>query len=162
MRGLQLWKIYEEKPQRRWSTTQSFWQLRKDSEGLLEQLNNSQTALRWADSSWQGFPQRVAAGEQSVLHIQQQLDDLYRTQRAMMQQTVSEFLDQLSLRLTDYLAQTRLSIARLYDDALQNQVARGDYSAEPAPASTSISKPTSTPTPISTTGNAVTAGGSDE
>jgi len=160
MRGLQLWKIYEEKPQRRWSTTQSFWQLRKDSEGLLEQLNNSQTALRWADSSWQGFPQRVAAGEQSVVRIQQQLDDLYRTQRAMMQQTVSEFLDQLSLRLTDYLAQTRLSIARLYDDALQNQVASGDYSAEPA--STSAPTSTSTSTSISTTRNAATAGGSDE
>lgn len=127
MRGLQLWTIYEEKPERRWNSNQAYWQLRKDSELLLEQLDNSREALVWADSSWKGFPLKVNTAQRNVSRLQQETKALAQQQQQKMRDMVHEFLNKLEIRLTDYLAQSRLSIARLYDDALQNNVAGGGY-----------------------------------
>lgn len=125
MRGLQLWAIYENKPERRWSSNRTFWQLRKGSEQLLEQLENSREALTWADSSWKGFPQKVDIAQKNVSRLQQTTRVLAQQQQQQMRDMVHEHLNQLTVRLTDYLAQSRLSIARLYDDALQNNIIDG-------------------------------------
>lgn len=127
MRGLQLWTIYEEKPERRWDSNQAYWQLRSESELLLEQLDNSREALLWADSSWKGFPQKVGVADRKVAQLQLATEALIQQQQQQVRDMVHEFLNGLKTRLTDYLAQSRLSIARLYDDALQNNVAGGGY-----------------------------------
>lgn len=90
-------------------------------------MSNSRKALAWADSSWKGFPQQVQRSEQKVLQLQQQVERLYQQQHEAMRVVIHEFLNNLEVRLTDYLAQSRLSIARLYDDALQNNVAAGGH-----------------------------------
>ena len=48
---------------------------------------------------------------------------LQHNERQFLQQQISGYLDELTVRVTDYQAQARLSIARLYDDALQINVA---------------------------------------
>ncbi|WP_419810400.1 hypothetical protein [Bacterioplanoides sp.] len=122
VRGVQLWNIYQDQPQRRWQTQQSFWQLRKNSEQLSGQLANSHTALAWANSSWQGFPQQLSQARQQLAQQQQQVALLDQQQREQLAAQVQHYLTDLDGRLSDYLAQSRLSIARLYDDALQNYV----------------------------------------
>lgn len=122
VRGVQLWNIYQDKPERRWQAQQSFWQLRKNSEQLAEQLSNSRIALSWANSSWQGFPQQVSQALQRAAAQQQRVDVIYLQQREQLLARVQQHLNDLDIRLSDYLAQSRLSIARLYDDALQNHV----------------------------------------
>lgn len=122
-RGLQLWRIYENRPQRQWSSAQAFWQLQADIANLYEQLANTRTALQWADSSWQGFPQRVSAMQQRLQQQRQQLLALQQQQNNAVQQQVTDYMNALTVRITDYLAQARLSVARLYDDALQQNIA---------------------------------------
>ncbi|PIQ41984.1 MAG: hypothetical protein COW58_00870, partial [Thalassolituus sp. CG17_big_fil_post_rev_8_21_14_2_50_53_8] len=51
---------------------------------------------------------------------------LHEQQREQIIAHVSRHMTELDVRITDYLAQARLSIARLYDDSLQQQVAGGE------------------------------------
>lgn len=125
VRGLQLWQVYETKPQRRWHIRQGYQQLRISGQQLQQQLNNSRLALQWADSSWHGFPQRIRQAEARLAVVLKQVDGLYHRQRQNLRYDVDNYLQALDQRLTDYLAQTRLSIARLYDDALQQHVTAG-------------------------------------
>jgi len=125
-RGLQLWRIYEEKPDRQWQAQKNYWQLQGVTSALLEQLENTRTALTWADSSWQGFPQRVAQQQRLLEQQEKRLQQLHQQQREQIIAHVSRHMTELDERITDYLAQARLSIARLYDDSLQQQVAGGE------------------------------------
>ena len=125
-RGLQLWRIYEEKPERQWQAQKNYWQLQGVTSSLLEQLDNTRTALAWADSSWVGFPQRVARQQVALQQQEQQLQQLHKQQREQIIRRVSQHMAELDVRITDYLAQARLSVARLYDDSLQQQIAGGE------------------------------------
>lgn len=124
-RGLQLWRIYEEKPQRQWLAQKNYWQLQGVTSELLEQLENTRTALTWADSSWQGFPQRVAQQQQRLKQQETRLQQLHDQQQEQIIAHAQRHMTDLDVRITDYLAQARLSIARLYDDSLQQQVVSG-------------------------------------
>ena len=93
---------------------------------MLEQLDNTRTALAWADSSWVGFPQRVARQQVALQQQEQQLQQLHKQQREQIIRRVSQHMAELDVRITDYLAQARLSVARLYDDSLQQQIAGGE------------------------------------
>ncbi|WP_430462583.1 hypothetical protein ACQUQU_07300 [Thalassolituus sp. LLYu03] len=122
-RGLELWQIYEFKPERQWQANNAYWALQSDISDLQEQLNNTRAALTWADSSWQGFPQQVITMQQRLAQQKAQLARLRDAEQAGIQRQIQDYLDSLTVRITDYLAQTRLSVARLYDDALQKNIA---------------------------------------
>ncbi len=119
VRGLQLWRIYEHKPQRRWDVNRAYWQLQTESGDLLEQLNNTREALDWADSSWRGFPRQVEDAQQRIQQLMVQTDAVFNAEYRNLEGLTGDYLTALEQRITDYQAQARLSIARLYDDALQ-------------------------------------------
>lgn len=131
-RGLLLWSVYEYTPERRWQARDAFWKLQADISSLYEQLNNTRSALSWANSSWQGFPQQVAVMRQRLLVQQQQLTAMKATETQVVHEQVRNHVATLKLRITDYLAQARLAIARLYDDALQQNIAEQEEGAENA------------------------------
>ncbi|MFP6789413.1 MAG: hypothetical protein VB954_05485 [Thalassolituus sp.] len=122
MRGIQLWNIYEQEPQRRWDTTRHHWKLRAVTEQLLVQVENTRTSLEWADSSWKGFPERVTRLQQSLNIQLAQVEELHQRQLDDLQTMTDEYLTTLRARLNEYLAQSRLAIARLYDDSLQRKM----------------------------------------
>ncbi|MCA6062571.1 tetratricopeptide repeat protein [Thalassolituus marinus] len=122
-RGIQFWKIYENRPQREWDSQNAYWALQSEVSDLQTQLTNTRTAISWADSSWQGFPQRIERAVAALNQTASQLQALQHNERQFLQQQISGYLDELTVRVTDYQAQARLSIARLYDDALQINVA---------------------------------------
>ncbi len=122
MRGIQLWNIYEQEPQRRWDTTQDYWKLRAVTEQLLVQVENTRTSLEWADSSWKGFPERVSTLQQSLNIQLAQLEELQQRQFDDLVTMTDDYLTLLRTRLNAYLAQSRLAIARLYDDSLQRRM----------------------------------------
>jgi hypothetical protein len=122
MRGIQLWNIYEQEPQRRWDTTRHHWKLRAVTEQLLVQVENTRTSLEWADSSWKGFPERVTKLQQSLNIQLAQVEELHQRQLDDLQTMTDEYLTTLRARLNEYLAQSRLAIARLYDDSLQRKM----------------------------------------
>jgi len=123
VRGVQLWLIYENKPQRRWDVNVSYWKLQSLTAELMQQLNNTREALSWADSSWKGFPQQVTDAQKRISQLQTKVQQAWDIQYYALETIVADHLNALEQRITDYQAQARLSVARLYDDALQQQLA---------------------------------------
>lgn len=122
MRGLQLWAIYEAQPQRQWDTQRDHMIMRAETDKLFAQLENTRTSLIWADSSWRGFPERVNAAQSNVDTALEQVEALQQRQETVLTEITQNYLTELDERLTLYLAQSRLALARLYDDSLQNEM----------------------------------------
>ncbi len=130
MRGLQLWSIYEAQPQRKWDTERDHMILRSETDKLFRQLENTRTSLIWADSSWRGFPERVGQLQQRVAALDSDVAGIQRDQEALLTEMTRQHLTELDERLTLYLAQARLALARLYDDSLQNEFGSPEYEPE--------------------------------
>ena len=130
MRGLQLWSIYEAQPQRKWDTERDHMILRSETDKLFRQLENTRTSLIWADSSWRGFPERVGQLQQRVAALDSDVAGIQRDQEALLTEMTRQHLTELDERLTLYLAQARLTLARLYDDSLQNEFGSLEYEPE--------------------------------
>lgn len=127
IRGLQLWKVHENKPSRRLQASDSLLALHTQTKKLMTQLENSRQSLSWSNSSWKGFPVRVNRQQQALEKIKAKTRKLYERQRQLTIALANNYMNSLKERVTDYLAQTRLSIARLYDEELQRHVASSDF-----------------------------------
>lgn len=136
-RGLLLWNLYEQQPERRLQVHQHWWQLQQQTEQLQQQLQHSRLALQWTKDRGQGLDPRLAASQQQVAGLQQRLQRVQQTQEAQLLQQLQAHLQQLQNQLQDYQAQARLAIARLYDNALQQNInlaaGRAAASAEAQP-----------------------------
>jgi len=130
MRGLQLWSIYEAQPQRKWDTERDHMILRSETDKLFRQLENTRTSLMWADSSWRGFPERVRQLQQRVAALDASVAEIQSDQETLLTDMARAHLSELDERLTLYLAQARLALARLYDDSLQNEFGSLEYEAD--------------------------------
>lgn len=122
VRGVLLWNMYEQQPQRRWQVTSEFWQLRQNLDELNTQLTNTRLALEWSGSSWQGFAPRLAVLRADIAKIEQRITRLKAQQSQELQLALQTHLQQTRERLTQYQIQVRLSIARMHDDELQQQL----------------------------------------
>jgi len=121
MRGLQLWSIYEAQPQRKWDTERDHMILRSETDTLFRQLESTRTSLAWADSSWRGFPERVQVLKSRIAAADERVGQLQQAQEELLTEMARDHLTELDERLTLYLAQARLALARLYDDSLQQE-----------------------------------------
>ncbi|MEK9765566.1 MAG: hypothetical protein VW274_03740 [Thalassolituus sp.] len=126
VRGLQLWEIYKHQPQRKWDTERDHMILRSETDRLFRQLENTRTSLSWADSSWRGFPQQVGAMQRRIANADAGIARLQDNQEELLNQLARDYLTGMDERLTLYLAQSRLALARLYDDSLQRETSEFD------------------------------------
>ena len=145
MRGLQLWSIYEAQPQRKWDTERDHMILRSETDKLFRQLENTRTSLIWADSYWQGFPERVQQLKARIVELDVIVADLQQEQESVLTDMARDYLTELDERLTLYLAQARLALARLYDDSLQQE-----FGSEPVTSSAESTRDVKASTPEQT------------
>ena len=145
MRGLQLWSIYEAQPQRKWDTERDHMILRSETDKLFRQLENTRTSLIWADSYWQGFPERVQQLKTRIVELDVIVADLQQEQESVLTDMARDYLTELDERLTLYLAQARLALARLYDDSLQQE-----FGSEPVTSSAESTRDVKASTPEQT------------
>ncbi len=122
MRGLLLWQVNEARPQRQWDADSDHMALRNETDRLFAQLEYTRNSLIWADSSWKGFMPRIEALRLDAVSLQAYSRTMHRMQKDYVIALVQEDMNTLDKRLTLYLAQTRLALARLYDDALQQNL----------------------------------------
>ncbi len=124
MRGLLLWQVTEARPQRKWDADSDHLMLRNETDRLFAQLEYTRNSLVWADSSWKGFMPRIEQLRLSAVSLQAYSRSLHRMQKEYVVSLVQDDMNSLDKRLTLYLAQTRLALARLYDDALQRSLSQ--------------------------------------
>ena len=129
VKGVFLWHMQETKPSKQWQLRQQLVVLDELIKRSNRQLLQTRLAMQWAPEAWQGMAQRVndllrttTATKAMALAAKQQS----KQQLTLM---ANAELTDLHQRINDYLSQTRLSIARLYDDALQNTMNSDSTSA---------------------------------
>jgi len=123
VQGILAWQMNETKPQREWQLTKELVQLKSLISDAERQLVEAKVALVWSPSSWQGLDKRIETLLAQVSLLRKQADQNLEISRQSLVSVAAQYVDGERLRIRDYLGQTRLSIARLYDDALQRQVA---------------------------------------
>lgn len=124
LRGTQLWHNNAELPERRWQAVQALQQMQQAMAQTQQQRQHTEIVLRWMQGDWQNLSQRLSEQQQFGVELVQRLSLLQQRQQNALQQRADQHLQELDQRLLDYLGQTRLAIARLYDDLLQQQIER--------------------------------------
>ncbi len=123
VRGVLVWQMNEERPERERVVGLEIRQLREQLALLNIQLNHSQIALSGSVTGWQGYTARIAQAKQKIQSLQQGISLLEQHQQQQIIASVQNDLLQQQQKLTQYLAQARLALARLYDDHLQRSLA---------------------------------------
>jgi len=130
VQGVFLWQMNTAKVQKQWGLKQQLVAMDRLINNAETQLIETRLANKWSPASWKGMKARIL----TILAKTSELRDLSEKARierkAALLVESSEFLNDFTHRINDYLSQSRLSIARLYDDALQDYVATGDLNAE--------------------------------
>lgn len=131
--GLQGWKVFKQVPVRRWETVKVYLELGHEVNAIAEQL----AGLQQLEQQLQQHQVHLASRKQRLNGMIERLDELIVSLEPLRQRQknhvvtlAGEHLNMLDSRLKEYLATTRLSIARLYDNELRrnaNSVDEGDY-----------------------------------
>src|SRR5690554_2528923 len=129
-RGVLVWQMLEERPQRQRLANNDMWQLRQQLALLETQLNHSQMALAASVTSWQGFVARIDESKQKIENLQQSISQLEQRLQQQIVANVQSDLQKQELKLTHYLAEARLALARLYDDHLQQKIITASVGGE--------------------------------
>lgn len=129
-RGVLVWQMTKGQAQDEWLVTKHIWQLRSQVDQLNKQLTRSQSALEWSQTDWQGYAVRVDQSKQTIQQLQQNISQLQQQKQQQIIARVQSDLNQQQEKLTHYLAQARLALARLYDNHLQQHLANAGAGGE--------------------------------
>ena len=129
VKGILLWEMNESKPHMQWQLKRDLAKTKGYVIGAKRQLLEARLADKWSDSSWQDLDVRVDALLQKTQGINRQAAAATAESKRNLLLKAEGFLTAQYHRINEYLAHSRLSIARLYDDALQRQLAQGDLSS---------------------------------
>lgn len=129
-RGVMLWQMYEQEPSRSFYADRNFIELAQTLDTLHEQLTHSQTALAWAATGYQGLEARITHELGQVQSLLQQVKAAQQQHEEQLMQQINLALHSQKTQLLGYQAQARLALARLYDDALQSQLAESKGDAQ--------------------------------
>ena len=126
VRGVFLWLMNEKKPAKQWQLKKELIAMRDLIKRTDTQLLETRLAHQWSPSAWRGMKERVLALLEKTSAIKQSAMQVKQESKLALVVESKQYLDDLTYRINDYLSQARLSIARLYDDALQRYVASGE------------------------------------
>lgn len=131
--GVQQWRIHEQEPERFWQQEKELRKLRDQAIVLDEQLaatTRMQEQMAGFYAATDSSLATIQSTYQKLEQLESQLGNLKTAQQQRVVSTAREHLDMLRNRLRDYLATTRLSIARLYDAELRRTQKEGEANAQ--------------------------------
>jgi hypothetical protein len=131
VKGVLLWQMNEVKPKMQWQLQSDLMKTKKYITQAKRQLLETRLADKWTQSSLQGMDRRVDEVLLKTVALKKVTKQVEVEAKGALLSKFNAFLLVQKRRINDYLAQSRLSIARLYDDALQQEIALDDV---PSPA----------------------------
>lgn len=126
VKGVLLWQMNEVKPQMQWQLQSDLIKTKAYITQTKRQLLETRLANKWSTSAWQGLDSRVDKVLIQTTSLKTFAEQVKVEARDALLAKFESYLLVQKHRVNDYLAQSRLSIARLYDDALQRRMALGD------------------------------------
>jgi len=128
VKGVFLWQMNAKKVSKQWELKRQLVAMDRLIKKADIQLLETRLANRWSPASWQGMKAKVVTILTKTSALKKLAEQATVESKAALVVDSKEFLDGLTHRINDYLSQSRLSIARLYDEALQRYVANGELS----------------------------------
>lgn len=128
VKGVFLWQMNAKKVNKQWELKRQLVAMDRLIKKADIQLLETRLANRWSPASWQGMKAKVVTILTKTSALKKLAEQATVESKAALVVDSKEFLDGLTHRINDYLSQSRLSIARLYDEALQRYVANGELS----------------------------------
>ena len=126
--GIQAWKVFKEAPIRRWETVKAYAELGNQVNEASEKLDGlvqlESQLVRFDESSDKRL-QKMKVALVKLSDLGSRLEDLRQRQQATVVVLAEHHLTMLNDRLKEYLATTRLAIARLYDNELRRNANSG-------------------------------------
>lgn len=130
VKGLLAWNVNEQRPAREWAVKKQIVNLEQTIKKAQMQLIETKVSLVWSPQAWKGMSDRIKVMQKQVGIVKGMADTAKQDSKDAILRAAREHLAQQKSRITDYLALTRLSVARLYDDALQESIAAGGFGSD--------------------------------
>lgn len=126
VKGVFLWQMNSTKVNKQWGLKQQLVTMERLIKNADIQLIETRLASQWSPASWQGMKAKIITTLKKTSELRVLAGQAKIESKASLLIDSSAFLNDFTYRINDYLSQSRLSIARLYDDALQEYVATGE------------------------------------
>lgn len=128
VKGVFIWNMNEDKPYKQWALKKELLATEKAIKKTELQLSETLFAKQRSPEAWVGMIDRIDNLLAKVIKTKQFALGAKATSKDALLIITKDYLNDLIYRVNDYLAKTRISIARLYDDALQKNISEGAFS----------------------------------
>jgi len=130
VKGVFLWQMNTAKVNKQWELKKQLVAMERLINEADIQLIETRLASQWSPASWQGMKAKILTILTKTSELKKLAKQAKVESKASLLAVASDFLNDFTYRINDYLSQSRLSIARLYDDALQEYVVTGELNGK--------------------------------
>ena len=120
LKGVLDYDVYTTYAIRRWQVTKSLNSLDAVLESTLAQQQSLQNSRKYAPQRFEGFGEKISDQKTRIRQLQNDVHKVFNEQKLRLQEMVDVELDNLRLRLLDYLDQARFSLAHIQDLAINS------------------------------------------
>jgi hypothetical protein len=130
VKGVFLWQMSAEKVNKQWQLKKQLVAIERLLKTTDTQLLETRLANQWSPFAWVGMKEKILVVLAQVNALKESAVQAKTESKAALLNDSKQYLIAQIFRINDYLSQSRLSIARLYDEALQDHVASGELREE--------------------------------
>ena len=120
LKGLIDYNVYTTFAIRRWKVTKSLNSLDSVLESTLAQQQALQNTRDYAPKRFEGFDNKISDQKIRIGQLKKDVHKAFNEQKLQLQEMIDVELDNLRLRLVDYLDQARFSLAHIQDLAINS------------------------------------------
>jgi hypothetical protein len=120
LKGVLDYDVYTTYAIRRWQVTKSLNSLDAVLESTLAQQQALQNSRKYAPQRFEGFGEKISDQKTRIRQLKNDVHKVFNEQKLRLQEMVDVELDNLRLRLLDYLDQARFSLAHIQDLAISS------------------------------------------
>jgi tetratricopeptide (TPR) repeat protein len=120
LKGLIEFDVYTTFAIRRWKVTKSLNSLDSVLESTLAQQQALQNSRDYAPRRFEGFDKKISDQKTRISQLKNDVNKAFNEQKLQLQEMIDIELDNLRLRLVDYLDQARFSLAHIQDLAINS------------------------------------------
>jgi tetratricopeptide (TPR) repeat protein len=122
VKGVFLWEMNSIKTHRQWELKKQLVAIGRLLKTVDAQLIKTRLANQWSPSAWLGMKEKIWVVLKRINILKKISTQAMIDSKTVLLMDSTQYLDTQIYRINDYLSQSRMSIARLYDEALQNDV----------------------------------------
>jgi hypothetical protein len=126
VKGVFLWQMNDDKANKQWQLKQQLVAMDRLIKRAEIQLLETRLANQWSPAAWVGMKEKIDTMLVKTSALRKVAEQAKAESKLALITNSKAHLNTLVYRINDYLSQARLSIARLYDEALQHYVASGE------------------------------------